>query len=95
LTEDRAAMNMLRLYEKLRLYQPLGCLFQPDASMPEGSTVAMPSCLLCGDRSNLPPAKTGYLRGDEPRLFQICADCDCDQAEIERKVAEPVAVAAE
>jgi hypothetical protein len=59
----------------------------------------MPSCLLCGTRSSLPPAKVGYLRSDEPRLFQICADCDADQAEIERKVTErvtePVPVAAE
>jgi hypothetical protein len=45
------------------------------------------------------PAKVGYLRGDEPRLFQICANCDADQAEIERKVTaivtEPAAIAAE
>ena len=93
-------LHAIRLYEKLRLYQPLGFLFQPEANMPSGVTAEMPSCLLCGRRSNLPPAKVGYLRGDEPRLFQICGDCGFDHSdgELERKIIALVsgpAIAAE
>jgi hypothetical protein len=86
-------MNMLRLYEKLRLYQPLGCLFQPDASMPPGATAEMPPCLLCQLRSRLPPAKVGWIAaGDETRLFVVCGDCGFDHsdAEIEQLVVEKV-----
>jgi hypothetical protein len=83
-------MHALRLYEKLRLFQPLGLLFEPGATMPQGATAEMPSCLLCGNRSHLPPAKVGYLRGDEPRLFQVCADCDRSEDELERRIIERV-----
>jgi hypothetical protein len=102
LTEDRNAMTVLRLYEKLRLYQPLGCLFQPDVNMPPGATTETPACLLCHHRSRLPPAKVGWIdAGEKTRLFLVCGDCGLDHsdAEIERrvveKVSEPVAVAAE
>ena len=79
----------IRLYEKLRLYQPLGFLFQPETNMPSGATTEMPSCLLCGRRSNLPPAKVGYLRSDnETRLFQVCGDCDCPDPELEERIVE-------
>jgi hypothetical protein len=83
-------MHALRLYEKLRLFQPLGLLFEPGATMPQGATAEMPSCLLCGNRSHVPPAKVGYLRGDEPRPFQVCADCDCPEDELERRIIERV-----
>ena len=50
-----------RIYERLRLYQPLGFLFQPDANMPHSATAEMPSCLLCGSRSQLPhPRSAGF-----------------------------------
>jgi hypothetical protein len=91
-------MHALRIYEKLRLYQPLGFLFQPDANMQSDATAAMPACLLCHQRSQLPPAKVGWLdAGDETRLFLVCGDCGFDRsdAEIEKlvveRVSEPVA----
>jgi hypothetical protein len=85
------AAPALRLYERLRLYQPLGFLFQPDANMPHSVTAEMPACLLCGSRSQLPPAKVGYLRADdETRLFLVCADCDCSDAELEERIIEKV-----
>jgi hypothetical protein len=84
-------MPALRLYEKLRLYQPLGFLFEPGATMPQGATAEMPSCLLCGNRSHLPPANVGWLRADdETRLFLVCADCDCPEDELERRIVERV-----
>jgi hypothetical protein len=84
-------MHALRLYEKLRLYQPLGLLFQPDANMPPGATAALPPCIVCQRRSQLPPAKVGWLRADdETRLFQVCADCDCPEDELERRIVEQV-----
>jgi hypothetical protein len=72
------AMLALRLYEKIRLFQPMGCLFQPGATtnLPPGATAEMPSCLLCGTRSSLPPAKVDWIAaGDEQRLFLVCGDC--------------------
>jgi hypothetical protein len=84
-------MHALRLYEKLRLYQPLGLLFEPDANMQSDATAAMPACLLCGNWSQLPPARMGWLdAGDEKRLFQICGDCDGSDAELERRIVERV-----
>jgi hypothetical protein len=83
------ATPTIRIYERLRLYQPLGLLFQPEANMPPGATAEMPACLLCESQSNLPPAKMGWLRGDdETRLFLVCADCDGD--DIERRIIEKV-----
>ena len=35
-------MHAIRIYEKLRLYQPLGLLFEPDATMPQGATADLP-----------------------------------------------------
>jgi hypothetical protein len=92
----------IRLYEKLRLFQPLGFLFEPGASHMPDETAAMPSCLLCGSQSRLPPAKVGWIKTDnETRLVLICGDCgfDCSDAELEKKVVErviePVPIAAE
>jgi hypothetical protein len=82
-------MHALRIYEKLRLFQPLGFLFEPGANMPPGATAEMPSCLLCQRRSRLPPAKVGWM-GAEPRLFQICADCDGPEDKLERQIVEGV-----
>ena len=79
----------IRLYEKLRLFQPLGFLFEPGVDMPPGATAEMPPCLLCGKPSSLPPAKVGWL-GAEPRLFQVCGDCDCPEDELERRIIERV-----
>ena len=83
-------MHAIRIYEKLRLYQPLGLLFEPSANMPPGATADMPPCILCQRRSQLPPAMVGWLRGDEPRLFQVCGDCDCPEDELERRIIERV-----
>jgi hypothetical protein len=84
-------MHAIRIYEKLRLYQPLGLLFEPGANMPPGETAEMPPCLLCGNQSSLPPAKVGYLRADnETRLFQVCGDCDGPEDELERRIVERV-----
>ena len=84
-------MPAIRIYEKLRLYQPLGLLFKPDVNMPPGATADLPLCLICQRRSQLPPAKVGWLRADdETRLFQVCADCDGPEDELERKIVEQI-----
>jgi hypothetical protein len=92
-------LSAIRLYEKLRLYQPLGFLFEPgDAATMPGATAEMPPCLICGNRSHLPPAKVGWLdAGDETRLFLVCGDCGFDRsdAEIEKLIVERVSVVAE
>jgi hypothetical protein len=92
-------VHAVRIYEKLRLYQPLGLLFEPGANMPSGATADLPPCILCQRRSQLPPATVGWLRADnETRLFQVCGDCDCPEDELERRViervSEPAAAAA-
>jgi hypothetical protein len=84
-------MHAIRIYEKLRLYQPLGLLFEPGAAMPQSATADLPPCLLCQRRSPLPPAKVGWLQADdETRLFQVCADCDGPEDELERRIVEKV-----
>jgi hypothetical protein len=84
-------MHAIRIYEKLRLYQPLGLLFEPGANMPPGATADLPPCIVCQRRSQLPPAKVGWLRADnETRLFQVCGDCDCPDPELEAKIVEKV-----
>jgi hypothetical protein len=84
-------MHAIRIYEKLRLYQPLGLLFKPDVNMPPGATAEMPPCIVCQRRSQLPPAKVGWLRADnETRLFQVCAECDGPEDELERRIVEKV-----
>ena len=84
-------MHAIRIYEKLRLYQPLGLLFEPGANMPPGATADLPPCIICHPRSQLPPAVVGWLRADnETRLFQVCADCDGREAELERRIVEKV-----
>jgi hypothetical protein len=84
-------MHAIRIYEKLRLYQPLGLLFEPGANMPPGATADLPPCIICQQRSQLPPAKVGWLRADnETRLFQVCADCDCPDDELEKRIVERV-----
>jgi hypothetical protein len=93
LPETRTAMTIhaIRIYEKLRLYQPLGLLFEPGANMPFSATVDLPPCLLCQRRSQLPPAKVGWLgAANEPRLFLVCGDCDCSEDELERRIIERV-----
>jgi hypothetical protein len=65
-------MHAIRIYEKLRLFQPLGFLFEPGVDMPPGATAEMPPCLLCGKPSSLPPAKVGWL-GAKPASFR-CAE---------------------
>jgi hypothetical protein len=89
--------HVLRLYEKLRLFQPLGCLFEPGVAHMPDKTAAMPSCLLCGTRSALPPSKVGWVKADdETRLFLVCGDCGFDRSddEIEKlviaRVVEPM-----
>jgi hypothetical protein len=83
----------IRLFEKIRLFTPMGLLFQPGADhLPHEATVALPPCLLCNKKSKLPPSQTGWIQCDEPRLFMVCGDCgfDCDDAELERKIIERV-----
>jgi hypothetical protein len=59
--------------------------------MPPGATADLPPCIICQRRSQLPPAKVGWLQADnETRLFQICADCDGADAELERRIVERV-----
>jgi hypothetical protein len=87
------SLHAIRLYEKLRLYQPLGLLFEPDAQMPPNATVGLPLCLLCQSRSELPPAKVGWAKPDgEPKLFMVCQDCgfDLSDAELEKKIVERI-----
>jgi hypothetical protein len=80
-------MHAIRIYEKLKLYQPLGLLFEPGANMPPGATADLPLCLIWQRRSQLPPAKVGWLRADnETRLFLVCGDCDCPDDELERRI---------
>jgi hypothetical protein len=89
----------IRIFERLRLYSPLGLLFEPGTShMPPDATAPMPACLLCNKKSKVPPSQMGWLQaGDEPRLYMVCGDCgfDRDDAEIQRsiveKVTEPIA----
>ena len=86
-------MTPLRLYEKLRLYSPLGLLFEPGANMPPNATVGLPLCLLCQSRSELPPSKIGWLKADDAnRLFMICGDCgfDIDDVTLERRIVERI-----
>jgi hypothetical protein len=90
---DAVNMTSLRLYEKLRLYSPLGLLFEPGANMPPNATVGLPLCLLCQSRSEMPPAKVGWVKPDgETRLFMICGSCDDgeDDVALERRIIEKV-----
>lgn len=82
--------SAVRLYERLQLFQPLGFLFEPGATMPSGALVDIPPCLLCEKQSDLPPSRVGWLRPG--RLFLICGDCgfDRDDNEIERRVVTKV-----
>ena len=84
-------MHAIRIYEKLKFYQPLGLLFEPDANMPQGATADLPLCLICQRQSQLPPAKVGWLRADnETRLFQVCGECDCPDDELEKRIVAKI-----
>jgi hypothetical protein len=102
-TRSETITFAIRIFERLRLYSPLGLLFEPGTShMPPDATTPMPVCLLCNKKSKLPSSHTGWLQADdEPRLYMVCGDCgfDRDEAEIQRniveKVTEPIAAGAD
>jgi hypothetical protein len=94
--------HAIRLYEKLRLFQPLGFLFEPGASHMPDETAAAPSCLLCRQQSELPPSKVGWVKANDGiRLLLVCGDCGFDRSddELEKlvigRVSEPIPIAAE
>jgi hypothetical protein len=82
----------------VRLYEPISLLF-PDGAMPQlSATVPPPCCIVCASPAS-PPARMGWLKTPEA-LFVVCGRCaDCDDAELERKIAAlvtvPAAIAAE
>jgi hypothetical protein len=83
---------IFRLYEALAIIVPT-----EGAQMHDAATSPSCPCLLCEKTSHHPPSRMGFVSaGNEPRLFQICADCglDLDDVTLEQKIVAKITNAA-